>query len=1065
MTKLRISTRLWLMVGLSFTLFFVAIGIGLHSLKTGSNALQTVYKDHALAMEYLSELAATLRENRAEVYRIFQHSSANPARTLHDHSIDTHLDAIEERITKGDAFWKDYLATHLDPEEVLLATEVTQKRSTWLTYLKAAIDAVKVGDFSNKTIVRFSDEGNDAFQVAMKTLAKLRDYQVTAAEQEYLAAEVRYQHSLIKFALLAIFGGLGLMGSAYFALRRIIGGLREVGTAAREISAGNFATPLLASGAEGSDEINELMTHMGAMRDSLVDIVGSLRTSETRSRAILRTMRDGVVTIDTQGTILSVNDRIGEMFGYNEDELVGHNVSLLMPEPDRSAHDGHLQSYQATRRGATIGRRVEVVGQRKNSSLIPIDLYVNEMVDDEGSTFIGVIRDITEQKQAQQELEAALIAAKAAAEARSRFLANMSHEIRTPINAVLGFAYICQTLELPARGRDHIDKIRSAAESLLGVVNDILDFSKIEAGKLETESIPFSLGEVLDRTASLFRLKAHEKKLELVIGAMPEVPDRLMGDALRLGQVLANLLSNAFKFTERGEIGLIVEQVAATADAVTLRFEVRDTGLGMTAEQLAGLFTPFAQADNSTTRKFGGTGLGLAISKQLVEHMGGEIGVESESGVGSCFKFTACFGIDKGEAAPIPSQSPLTGKRVLVVDDNAVMRSLLVQMGKVFGCHMETVDSGETALARLQAGKRVDLILMDWQLTGLDGLATAHRIRMAGGLAPIILITGGEVEMARAQMHTEDIQAFLTKPVSRATLYRTMINALDGKTTAPTPSAGRHVTPLLPGVSILLVDDNDFNRQVGRELVELTGAAVDTAEDGAQAVSAVYGGSYDLVLMDLQMPVMDGYTAARIIRESRPDLPILALTAHAMIEEKERVLAAGMNDIVTKPILPHILYAMLVRWLPGPRPERESMPADPPPLSATMPHVAAEVFDHAAALTRVNGDSKMLGRYLRMFRERNTDIVTHTGEAMAAHDLTTARRLAHTLKGGAGTVGLIELQNQAARLEATLAEALLGRDQPTHRKEDFAALTAAWSRALEALEALFETPVSEREKP
>ena len=818
--------------------------------------------------------------------------------------------------------------------------------------------------------------------------------------------------------------------------------------------------------------LNHAATSLAAARLLSASEAAKLSISETRNRAILRTMRDAVVLIDPKGSIISVNDRACELFGYDDEELVGINVRYLMPEPHQSAHDGYLEKYASFRRPRIIGRRVEVEGQRKDGSRFAMDLSVSEMIDDAGSTFIGVIRDITAQKQAQQELEAALAAAHAASEARSRFLANMSHEIRTPINAVLGFSHICQTLDLPERAGGYVGKIRSAAESLLHVVNDILDFSKIEAGKLEMETIPFDLAEVLDQTASMFKIRVRDKGLELVIGAMPGIPERLLGDPLRLGQVLMNLIGNAVKFTEHGEVSLIAMPLEADADSVTLRFDIRDSGLGMTPQQQSMLFTAFNQADSSTTRKFGGTGLGLAISKQLAEHMGGKISVESEPGVGSCFSVTARFGIAPRVAARTRVDS-LKGKRMLVVDDNAVMRTLHVRTLQSFGCEADAVDSGEEALARLQVEAGFDLVMLDWRLGGMDGLETARRIRAAGNPVPMVLITGGEPEMARAQMTDGEIQAFLAKPVARAVLHDALLDVLAGRTAAPLAVAAPIAAPVLTGSRILLVDDNDFNREVGRELVELTGAVVDTVDDGAQAVAAVTAGAYDLVLMDLQMPVMDGYTAARIIRESRPGLPIIALTAHAMIEEKTRVLAAGMNGIVTKPILPEVLYAALARFLGGDQP-RQKTPGHLPPAVAAPPANAAPprtpaaevatlpmVFDHATALTRVSGNEEMLRRFLNMFRQRNANCVTEIGAALAAPDLPSARRLVHTLKGGAGTIGMMELQAGATRLEETLADTLAdtpGNDDQARRDAEFAVLQAAWTRAMQALADLLDAP-------
>ncbi len=804
-------------------------------------------------------------------------------------------------------------------------------------------------------------------------------------------------------------------------------------------------------------------------RQRLVDLVAE-RTAElsaavAHTRLIIDSSAEGILQLDETGRIGLVNPAACQMLGYSPAELLGRDVHAAIHCPSGTAASHTSCSLGvAMRAGRTLREDAETFWRADG---LPLSVTVATHPMRKGDIVIGAVMsfsDNTQRQAAEEAREAARAEAERLARTKSEFLANMSHEIRTPINAVLGFAYLCLKLELPPRERDYLNKIHSASESLLGIVNDILDVSKMEAGKLEMESVPFSLDEVLHRVSNLFALKARAKDVELVFAAEPGVPESLLGDPLRLGQVLINLMSNALKFTERGEIRLIVERVTLTDAAVGLRFEVRDTGLGMSSQQQANLFTAFTQADSSTTRKYGGTGLGLVICKQLVALMQGEIEVESQPGVGSCFRFTARFGAAPRANAPTPAHSVLTGKQVLLVDDNDTMRSLYSRIVRTFGCHVEEANSGEAVLARILAGKHFDLILLDWKLPSLDGLATARRLRTAGHAMPIILITGGEPEEARQLTAEGDIQAFLAKPAGRSTLHDTMVSVLEGHAVLPSLVVQQDTAPDLSGVRILLVDDNDFNRQVGRELLGITGATVDTADDGAQAVAAVTDGSYDLVLMDLQMPVMDGYVAARIIRELWPDLPILALTAHAMSEETARVLGAGMNDIITKPILPDALYAMLARWLPrGARNDRAT-PAVPvaavqagaaTAIASALP-AAADIFDLAAALTRVNGDHKMLDRFLRLFRDRNADIVTKIGEALAAQDLTTARRLAHALKGGAGTVGLIELQITATRLETTLVESLDGMDESARRDEDFVALAAAWPTAMDALAAVLE---------
>jgi CheY-like chemotaxis protein len=573
----------------------------------------------------------------------------------------------------------------------------------------------------------------------------------------------------------------------------------------------------------------------------------------------------------------------------------------------------------------------------------------------------------------------------------------MSHEIRTPINAVLGFAYLCLKQDLQPREREYLVKIQSASQSLLGIVNDILDFSKVDAGMLKLESITFSLDEVLTRAASLFDRQMREKGVELVVGtsrsgmlctscnhktdcrrcvsAPPEksvvslfsessttVPDRLIGDPLRLGQVLVNLLSNAVKFTERGEVILSVEPVSVSADAVILLFAVRDTGVGLTPDQQKNLFSAFSQADSSKTRKYGGTGLGLALSKQLVTCMGGKITVESEAGVGSCFSFTARFGVAVDNAS-LPAHAALGRKKALVVDDNLVMRTLLGGMANTVGCQVEMADSGKAALAYLDAGKTFDIILMDWRMPDMDGLSTALRLKKSGSTAPVLLITGDESELARleARLQDVDIAAFLTKPVSVSSLLNAITTALGGLSAQPLrveAGSKKSSLPDLTGARILLVDDNEFNREVGLELIKLTGATVETADDGAQAVAAVANGDFNLVLMDIQMPVMDGYTAARIIRDRWPDLPVIALTAHAMVEEKARVLAAGMNDIITKPIMPDTLYALLAGFLGSSRLEQSvgvtkpDLPPGVPPETPVTPEVGPSVMSDTFDLRR-----------------------------------------------------------------------------------------------------------------
>lgn len=795
------------------------------------------------------------------------------------------------------------------------------------------------------------------------------------------------------------------------------------------------------------------------------------------SLAIEQSPENTVIT-NLAGDIEYVNAAFLSTTGYSREEVIGRNPRFLKSDKTQPL------VYRDMRDALTQGRiwQGELINRHKDGHEYVAAMTITPLRNREGaiSHYVGVQEDITEKKRMSAELEhyrqhletqveartRELVAARDEAQrltrVKSAFLANMSHEIRTPINAVLGFAELGLRIEMPARGRGYVEKIHIAASSLLGVINDILDFSKLEAGKLELDSTPFSLGEVLHRVAGLFNLKARDKGVELVIGAQPGIPDRLLGDPLRLGQVLINLVGNAIKFTDHGEVVLLVEPLPSPDDMesgqVHLGFSVRDTGSGIPLEKQSELFNAFHQADSSTTRKYGGTGLGLAICKQLVERMGGTIKVESAPGAGAWFSFTARIGVAAGEATPTPARSPLIGKRVLVVDDNAVMRTLLSRSVEAFGCNAETRESGEAALARLQSCADIDLILLDWRLPGLDGLATTRRIRGAGHGLPIILVTGDEPEKARAEAREGEIHAFLAKPVSRSTLHDTLAQVFGGQSRLPALTGVRAVAPDLGGASILVVDDNDFNRQVARELIELTGASVATADDGAQAVAAVAEGGFDLVLMDLQMPVMDGYMATRRIRQTRPDLPILALTAHAIVDEKARVLEAGMNGIITKPILPDTFYGVLAQWLEGKVPgyasERPVSPAD----SVTTTAATVAGFDLSAGLARVNGNRRLLDRFLRLFRDRNARCVADIGAALAENDPVTARRLAHALKGGAGTIGAIDLQACASRMEAALEP---GKSAYPEQAMCHSALEAEWQRTLETLAVLLDAPADD----
>jgi signal transduction histidine kinase/DNA-binding response OmpR family regulator len=770
--------------------------------------------------------------------------------------------------------------------------------------------------------------------------------------------------------------------------------------------------------------LEEQAEELEAQKAALLEQSGQIEIERAQLQTILDTSPIGVGIVRGDTRTYS-NKRAVEMIGPPGDGRSAADTWLDLDERARMLElverDGAALDFETKRIGPD-GRVFDAL----------LNMYRIDTPD--GEAGLIWMMDITDRKRAEDAMRLAKEIAEEATKAKSDFLANMSHEIRTPMNAIIGMAHLALQTELTPKQRNYIGKVDAAAKNLLGIINDILDFSKLEAGKMHYERVGFYLEDVMEQLADLSVAKAQEKGLELLFDVGTDVPTALVGDPLRLGQVLLNLVNNALKFTERGEITLGVHKLADEEEGgVRLRFDVKDTGIGLSEEQCAKLFSAFSQADASTTRKYGGTGLGLTICKSLVDLMDGSISVSSVPGAGSTFSFTAKFGVQSEQRQMGIGGTAAEGLRILVVDDNPSARGILGGMLDSLKFDATVVGGGAAAIDALERGegegRPYGLVLMDWMMPEMDGIEAIKRIRADPKLAhtpAFVMVTAHSRDELLQRAADVQIDGVLVKPVSPSTMLDSILNALGKQVTQRTrkherDSHDQAAARRVRGAYLLLVEDNQVNQELALEILTAAGLRVDVANNGVEALELAGRHDYDGVLMDCQMPVMDGFEATRRMRRDPrlAELPILAMTANAMADDKERCLAAGMNDHVSKPIDVPQLFATMAQWI---RPARRAAAGPASAAGGDAPPPAVKGIETQQALARVGGNAALLRKLLRRFAETQAGAVARIAAALEAGDGPGALRIAHTLKGLAGNIGAPNMAERAALVEALLKQ-------------------------------------------